>query len=234
MTDPSVTESWELEYRNRRYLDDPPVPFVKDILSAAKDCGLGSAVGLYIGCGNGRNYLPLVTGGLDLVGLDISPTALAQLTERAPERASRHVCGDLSVLPAGARYSVVIAIQVLQHGNEETTHREVLRARDRVAPGGLFCVRVNAAGTEPEYAHDVFELGEDGRFTVRYTAGPKRGLDIHFFSAPEIRGLVEDCFVSVLPLRRAVTRRTPPKTGQWVQWEGIWKRKSDRSGSVPV
>lgn len=232
MTDPSVTESWELEYLDRRYLDDPPVPFVEDILSVANACGLGSATGLYIGCGNGRNYLPLVAGGLDLVGLDISATALAQLAERAPERAARLVHGDLSALSANARYSLVIAIQVLQHGNEGTTHREVLHAGDRVAPGGLFCIRVNAVGTEPEYAHDVVERGDDGRFTVRYTAGPKRGLDIHFFSEPELSGLVEDGFSSVLPLRSSVTRRTAPKKGQWVQWEGIWKREPNRSRST--
>ena len=33
-------------------------------------------VGLYIGCGNGRNYVPLVEAGLDLVGLDVSATAI--------------------------------------------------------------------------------------------------------------------------------------------------------------
>jgi len=225
MTDPSIIESWEAEYSARRYLDEPPVPFVADILAVAQANGLGSATGLYIGCGNGRNYLPLVAGGLDLVGLDVSATALAQLIERAPDRKSRLVLGDLFALPTNARYPVVIAIQVLQHGNEEEAHHAVVRARDRVASGGLFCVRVNAVGTQPEYTHDVIERGGDGRFTVRYTTGPKRGLAIHFFSEGELQGLVGEDFVASLPLRLSVTQRAAPKKGQWLQWEGIWKRR---------
>jgi Methyltransferase domain len=222
MTKEAIASAWEAEYRNGRYLGEPPLPFVDDIVAAARTHGLASSDGLYIGCGNGRNYLPLVAGGLDLLGLDLSPTAIAQLERRAPDRAARLVCGDLSALPVGRRYPIVIAIQVLQHGDEATTHREVRRARDLVAPGGLFCVRVNAVGTELEHEHAVVERGDDGGFTARYRAGPKQGLDIHFFTAKELQGLIEEALAPVLPLRLVRTRRDPPKGGTWAQWEGIW------------
>ena len=65
-------ERWDAEYRAGRYLDEEPVELVHDILSCASRIDLPDARGLYIGCGNGRNYLPLVAGGLDLIGLDIS------------------------------------------------------------------------------------------------------------------------------------------------------------------
>ena len=39
-----------------------------------------------LGSCNGRNYLPLVAGRLDLTGLDISAAAIAQLADRAPGR----------------------------------------------------------------------------------------------------------------------------------------------------
>jgi SAM-dependent methyltransferase len=220
----TVRDAWEAEYRNGRYRGEPPVPFVDDILAAARQHGLGAAAGVYVGCGNGRNYLPLVAGGLDLTGLDLSARAIAQLAERAPGRAGRLVCGDLSALPPGERYPVVVAIQVLQHGNEATAHRNVVRVRELVAPGGLLCVRVNATGTEPEHDHEVVERGDDGRFTVRYRAGPKEGLEVHFFSSGELAGLVHDGFAAVLSPRAVATRRTPPRSGQWVQWEGIWRR----------
>jgi SAM-dependent methyltransferase len=227
MTDPAVVRSWESEYRRRRYLDEPPLEFIQDIQSALAARGLSFAKGLYVGCGNGRNFVPLVNGGLDLVGLDISRTALSQLTQRIPKRAGRLVRGDLRALDTSVRFSVVIAIQVLQHGNEATTHQAMAHALALVAPGGLFCIRVNAVGTEPEFAHDLTERGEDGRFTVRYTDGPKRGVLIHFFSGPELETLVGADLLPVLPLRRVVIHRTPPQSGQWVQWEGIWSRKSD-------
>jgi len=59
---------WDDEYRNQRYANEPPLPFVSrilDTLRAESDTGTG----LYVGCGNGRNYLPLVDAGLDLFGL---------------------------------------------------------------------------------------------------------------------------------------------------------------------
>jgi hypothetical protein len=37
-----------------------------------------------------------VASGFDLVGLDLSPVAIAQLAERMPERRDRLVVGDLS------------------------------------------------------------------------------------------------------------------------------------------
>jgi SAM-dependent methyltransferase len=225
LTGPEVVRSWESEYRRRRYLDEPPLGFVKDIQSAIAAHRLGSAKGLYIGCGNGRNYVPLSDGDLDLVGLDISRTALIQLTQRMPGVVRPLVRGDLRAVRARARFSLVIAIQVLQHGDEADAHRAVLRARELVAPDGLICIRVNAVGTEPEFAHEVIEAGDDGRFTVRYRAGPKKGLAIHFFSAPELEGLLGEGFRPVLLLRSVVTARTLPNPGQWVQWEGIWSRK---------
>jgi hypothetical protein len=97
---PSVAAAWDAEYAAGRYVGEPPVAFARDILAAARQAGL------YIGCGNGRNYLPLVVGGLDLTGLDISATAIAQLSARAPrpprprrpQRSSRY-----DRLPAGDR-----------------------------------------------------------------------------------------------------------------------------------
>ncbi|MGH3621503.1 MAG: class I SAM-dependent methyltransferase [Sciscionella sp.] len=67
---------------------------------------------VYIGCGNGRNYLPLVDAGLDLVGLDISGRAIEQLAQRVPTRRDRLVVGDLSSLPPHELYRIVVGIQV--------------------------------------------------------------------------------------------------------------------------
>ena len=205
-----------------RYRDDPPLPFVADILAAAREHDLLGAAGVYIGCGNGRNYLPLVEGGLDLVGLDVSETALAQLAERAPDRRQRLICGDLTALPTSAIYPLLIGIQVFQHGDRAGAHEHIAAAQARLAVGGLFCLRVNAVGTELEYDHDVIEHGRDGGFTVRYRAGPKCGLRIHFFAAAELDALFAG-YETVLAPRIARTWRKPPARGQWSQWEAIWR-----------
>jgi hypothetical protein len=52
-----ATAAWDAEYRAGRYRGEPPAAFTGDILAAARASGLTR--GLYIGCSNGRNYLPL-------------------------------------------------------------------------------------------------------------------------------------------------------------------------------
>jgi hypothetical protein len=201
------------------------VAFVDDILAAASSLRLSDRRGLYIGCGNGRNLVPLVEGGLDLLGLDVSPTAISQLQERCPDRAERLVVGDLASLPVAVTFPVVIGIQVFQHGSQAEAHQHISSAQARVAKDGLFCLRVNAVDTDVWPSHDVIEQASDGSFTVRYTAGPKEGLDVHFFARRELDDLFADQFEPVVPLRRHRTERSAPAPGQWTQWEAIWRRK---------
>jgi SAM-dependent methyltransferase len=218
-----TSESWDAEYRRGRYLDEEPVAFVEEILTCSQRIGLPPGRGLYIGCGNGRNYLPLVRGGLDLIGLDISQVSLEQLAARAPERAGDLVHGDVESLPDDAAFSIVIGIQVFQHGREGEAHAHIAAALRRLAPGGLFCVRVNAVGTDFVHEHRIVERNADGGFTVEYLSGPKTGLAIHFFAESELARLVSP-LESLVPLRVQATERKPPGEGRWLQWEGIWRR----------
>jgi glyoxylase-like metal-dependent hydrolase (beta-lactamase superfamily II) len=201
MTSPAdpAAAAWDAEYAAGRYASEQPVAFTSDILAAASQAG--PARGLYIGCGNGRNYLPLVDGGLDLTGLDISGAAIAQLNARAPDRHDRLVHGGLSDLPAETTYPLVIGIQVFQHGDRATAHAHIRAAQQRRTPGGLFCLRVNATATDVWPRHEVTERHSDGGFTIQYLAGPKQGLLIHFFSSTEVNELFAGGYTPVLPLR---------------------------------
>lgn len=219
-----VARAWDAEYAAGRYAGEPPVAFVDDIVVAAKDVSAGS--GLYIGCGNGRNYVPLVDAGLDLVGLDISATAIAQLAARLPDRQDRLIAGDLTALSDGAAFPLVVGIQVFQHGDRAAAHALVAAALDRVAVGGLLAVRVKAVGTDVHHAHEVIERAVDGSYSARYTSGPKAGLTVHFWAARELETLIGEAgLVPMLEVRPQATRRRPPKARLWLQWEGIWRRR---------
>ena len=221
-----VADAWDREYQRARYFGEEPVAFVQDIAAAVRTHRFAEAPrALDIGCGNGRNFTALAHAGLDLFGCDVSPDAIRSLVRRTPWAATRVFVGGVAATLPNA-FEVVIGIQVFQHGDERTCHRHIIEAQRRVAPGGLLAMRVNALGTDIEFAHDLVEpsTGSDG-FTIRYRDGPKAGLQIRFFSEPELRALFEHDFVEVLPPRRRSTRRDPPAQGQWCQWEAIWRKR---------
>jgi SAM-dependent methyltransferase len=217
-----VAAAWEREYAAGRYRAESQVRFVDDIIAATRALGLHR--GIYIGCGNGRNYVPLVEAGLDLIGLDISATAIDELRERCPDRRDRLVCGSVDALPASETYDVVVGIQVFQHGDRAAAHRLVREAQARVRRGGLMAVRVNATETEVVLQHELLESGAGIGFTVRYLEGSKEGLAIHFYERDELASLFEPDFEVVLEPRLVSNPRVSPGTGQWSQWEAIWRR----------
>jgi SAM-dependent methyltransferase len=218
----NVSGRWDEEYRKGRYIGDEPVGFVDAIAAAVHAYRPSNEVGLYIGCGNGRNYIPLVDRGLDLIGIDISSVAIRQLAQRLPERAGRLIHGDIAALPCGSKFGTVIGIQVFQHGPESDAYAHIRGALRLLLPGGLFCVRVNAAGTQVEYEHKVVETSDAGGFTIQYQEGPKKGLLVHFFARGELERLMRD-LEPVVPLGLDRTYRQAPRRGHWDQWEAIWR-----------
>jgi len=192
------------------------------------DSAAWSGRGLYVGCGNGRNYLPLVDAGLDLVGLDVSPEALRRLAERRPSLSPQLICEDFRAFESrGARFDYVIALQVFQHGDDADVGGYLEKSAKLLRPGGLFFLRVNSSRTEVYHAHRVIEGNAWGGFTIRYEEGPKSGLPIHFYSRAELCERLQGTFAPVLPPREEVIPRRPPQTGSWAQWEGIWRCRAD-------
>lgn len=220
-----VAERWDAEYRLGRYAGEPPVAFVATIVETLRARpAFAARQGLYVGCGNGRNFLPLLDAGLSLIGLDVSAEALRQLAARRPERAGCLQQGDFLTFAPPAPIAYVIALQVLQHGRRAEAVRAFARVAELLAPGGIFFVRVNAASTEVYHRHAVVERHADG-FTVEYEDGPKRGMAVHFYGRQELDALTADAFRPLRGPSEDVTQRTPPKTGAWAQWEAVYERR---------
>jgi trans-aconitate methyltransferase len=217
---------WDDEYRGGRYEDEAPLPFVREILGTLRshrDAWHGA--GLYVGCGNGRNYLPLVDAGARLHGLDISEEAIRRLRTRCPAQSPLLAVGDFRSYETTAVFDYLIALQVFQHGDEEDVSRYFVNAATVVRAGGLLFLRVNSATTAVYHRHTVLEVNRSGGFTIRYQEGPKRGLPVHFYSREELLARTDADFQLVRDLQEDVIHRAPPKTGSWAQWEGIWRRR---------
>ena len=216
---------WNSEYRAGRYVAERPLPFVDRILSTLRaHPATMRGVGLYVGCGNGRNYLPLVAAGLTLHGLDVSREALDQLIARRADLKPRLTCADFRDLEIGSPFDYLVAIQVFQHGVQADAESYFAKTAAMLKAGGLFFLRVNSASTEMYLRHTIIDRNDFGGLTIRYDEGPKSGLCVHFYSRPELLELARDRFQPMAGPREAVTARTPPKTGSWSQWEAVWQR----------
>ena len=164
-----ASRRWDAEYERGRYAGEPPVKSTETILEAvAGSAGLSGGRGLYVGCGNGRNFARLVCRGLNLTGIDPSPAAIGQLAARCPSAAGRLKCTDMESFEPGARFDYLVAIQVFQHGDAASAARNFERASRLLRPGGALFLRVNSASTDVYFGHRVKETTAGGSSTVRY------------------------------------------------------------------
>lgn len=216
---------WDEEYRSGKYKDDTAIPFVNTILETLDTEKASEGNGLYVGCGNGRNYIPLIDAGLHVTGLDISPEALAQVEENRPAVAGKLVCADFLEYQPDEDLDYLISIQVFQHGNQAEVAKHFAKTASIMKPGGLLFLRVNSTSTDIFHDHIIDETTSDGGATITYSDGPKKGLSIHFFSKAELVRLTGKEFEAIQPLEEVTMERKPPKIGSWVQWEGIWRRR---------
>ncbi len=221
----SLADKWNEEYESGKYADEPAIPFVGTIIETLnKFPETKKGLGLYVGCGNGRNYLPLVSAGLNLNGLDVSPVALQQISKKMPHLADKLVCQDFKSFSAAKQFDYIVAIQVFQHGTERDARQYFEKVCSLLKPGGLFFLRVNSIATEIYHKYEVLEKNKFGGFTIKYTEGPKSNLPVHFYSNEEILDLTREFAVVMLPVQEMI-QREPPKKGCWAQWEGIFQKK---------
>jgi SAM-dependent methyltransferase len=223
-----LARSWNGMYRAGKYATEPPIPFVSTMLTVlAGRPAIRAGRGLYIGCGNGRNYGALAACGLDLVGLDISEAALEQLARRVPQATGRLACADFRTYSAREPFDYVVAIQVLQHGDQSDVDTYFARVAAILRPGGLFFVRVNSTAAEIFFAHEPLDYNNHGGFSVRCLEGPKLGQPIHFYSRDELLALTAPAFGPVCEPLETHELRPPPRRGRWAQWEGVFERRAE-------
>lgn len=224
MAETLEVQRWDAEYRAGKYDNQPPVPFVNDIMRELGEEGK-TQFGLYVGCGDGRNYIPLVESGLRLSGIDISQEALEKLIAKYPAAEGKVFKSEFLDRKAARVFDYLIAIQVFQHGSKARTTDYFKNASDMLKPDGKLFLRVNSVATKIHHKHHITETDSNGGFTVVYDGGPKKGLSVHFYSEAELTALAEDTGFRLIGSMREVheSRRTK-RAGSWAQWETIWQK----------
>lgn len=229
-----LSKRWDEQYRKGRYEGEGPVAFVRKVVETLQHRGGARRLrGLYVGCGNGRNYIPLADAGLDgLSGIDVSPVAVDRLSGRRPHLADRVRVASFETFEPALPLDYIVAIQVFQHGGEGETAEYFERSFRLLNGLGLLFLRVNSSATDINFSHRVVERNRYGGLSVAYTGGPKRGLTVHFFARDEIMARLRDAgFEIVYGPHDDTVKRSPPQTGAWSQWEVI-ARKPARRGAV--
>jgi ubiquinone/menaquinone biosynthesis C-methylase UbiE len=125
-----------------------------------------AAVGLDLGCGNGRHVPPLAAVADRVVGVDASRPLLTDARERTADVADvALVQGDAAAIPlCASTVDVAVYVATLHHLPDRPTRRQSLDELARVlAPGGR--ALVSAWSTE----HDRFDATEGFDTTVDWT-----------------------------------------------------------------
>lgn len=127
-------DGWQYDAENDDYAAD--IPFY---VERAK--GSGGPV-LEIGCGTGRVTLPIARAGMETVGLDIAPSMLRRLREKAVEEGLkvRLVEADCRYFALDRRFALIICpFSAMQHLHDRASVEAFLECvRAHLEPGGMF------------------------------------------------------------------------------------------------
>lgn len=131
----------------------------------AEEHALEPSAALDVPCGIGRHAVVLAERGLDVTGVDLSPSYLLRARERATAVGVdvSLVAGDMRALPVTGRFDLVVNMWTSVGYYDAATTREVLAGfHERVSEGGALVLELsNKEGTLANFDDDGVARGED-------------------------------------------------------------------------
>lgn len=123
-------------YRKESNALGPPTPTLLDAMTSLLS---PPARVLDIGCGQGRDALPLARLGHEVVGVDLSPSGIADLRSAAEAEGlavTGHVADITSFVPEGT-YDALLFDRTLHMLEEAPRHAVLARLLGHLRPGGV-------------------------------------------------------------------------------------------------
>ncbi len=201
---------WEEYYSVLHELPDwlkKPVPFIVDSLSLFKKQGTQRILDL--GCGVGRNSIYLGKKGFDVVGVDISRSALKKADVWSKIEGIPNVIflrGSMTRLPfLSQSFHAVVSVSVIHHALKEDIREAIRAIHEVLKDDGLFIA--NLLSTK-DYRYGSGERLENGTFKVLEEFEEKQFREVHhFFSKKEILTLLRKFTkIHIVPLQGGTER----------------------------
>jgi len=179
-----------------------PVPFIVEALPVFRRIEASRILDL--GCGAGRNSIYLARWEFDVVGVDVSRSALRKAKSRSEAEGVENVAmvrASMTHLPfIDHSYDVVISVSVIHHAVKEAIGKTIGEIHRVLKDNGLFLANLLSI---KDYRYGSGLKIEDGTFRVLEYFEDKQFEEVHhFFSQEEIQILLSSFkTISVEPIQ---------------------------------
>jgi len=175
--------TWERYYSTLKRLPrrmKKPAAFVVEELSTFRRLETRSVLDL--GCGTGRHTAYLAKKGFDVVGVDVSKSALKMANEWVREEKMTDVAfvrGTMTNVPLrNSGFSLVISVSVIHHAVKKDIVKTIAEVHRVLRKKGLFLANI-ASVKDPRYSEG--EKVEHNTFRILEAFEEKRFEELHHF-----------------------------------------------------
>jgi len=163
-------------YRDGRHYDAMNRDIIADIPFYLEEAKRAMGPVLELACGTGRITIPIAQSGVEIVGLDISPSMLAQARAktRQAEVAITFLEGDCGSFALGRKFALIfMGFNSMQHLHEYASLASLFsNVREHLATGGRFVFdvfnpKLSLLARQPEERkHERDYQDPDGKSTI--------------------------------------------------------------------
>lgn len=178
-----IPTTWETYYSLLRRLPrrlKKPVPFVIEVLPAFKRYKIKKVLDL--GCGTGRHCIYLAKNGFEVVGLDVSESALRMANSWVRKEGLTNAVfmrGAMTNIPFdNRRFDAVISVSVIHHAVKEDIVKTIDEVYRTLKKNGIFLANI-ASVNDPRYGSG--QKVEDGTFRILEAFEEKHFEELHHF-----------------------------------------------------
>ena len=157
-----------------------PVPFVMNEIPRFKRHKIKNMLDL--GCGMGRPCIHLAEMGFEIVGIDMSKSALKMANMRVRKKKLANaalICGAMTNLPfRDDCFDAIVSVSVIIHALKRNIEKTVVEIHRTIRKNGLFLTNLTSV-KDPRYGKG--EKVEDNTFKILEAFEDKRFEETHHF-----------------------------------------------------